>query len=87
MDFNAAVSSPAYEGPELKFKTSAENLTWKYSFFSSSQSQGFKDQALGNSPQLVGDTVATYCPSRPSQLLVNNSNITLRLTKGKLLYK
>ena len=27
MDFNAAVSSPAYEGPELKFKTSAENLT------------------------------------------------------------
>ena len=57
MDINAAVSSPAYEGPELKFKTSAENLTWKYSFFSSSQSQGFKDQALGNSPQLVG----RYC--------------------------
>ena len=32
--------------------------------------QGFKDEDLGNSPGWSAATVATYCSSRPSQLLV-----------------
>ena len=32
-------------------------------------SQGFDDGVLGDSPCWWADTVATYCPSRPSQLL------------------
>ena len=37
--------------------------------FSSSLSQGFKDEDLGNSPGWWATIVANYCPSRLSQLL------------------
>ena len=37
--------------------------------YSSSRSQGFKDEDLGNFPGWQAATVATYCTSRPSQLL------------------
>ena len=37
--------------------------------YSSSLSQGFQDVDLGNSPGLWATSVASYCPSRPSQLL------------------
>ena len=36
--------------------------------YSSTLSQGFKDEDSGNSPGWWATTVATYCPSRPSQL-------------------
>ena len=41
-------------------------------WYSSSLSQGFEDEDLRNSPGWLASTVATYCPSRPSQLLANN---------------
>ena len=37
--------------------------------YSSTLSQGFEDEDLGNFPGWWAATVATYCPSRPSQLL------------------
>ena len=37
--------------------------------YSSTLPQGFKDQTLENSPGWWAVTVATSCPSRPSQLL------------------
>ena len=35
-------------------------------------SQGFEDKVLGSSPGWLADTVATYCPGRPSQLTWKN---------------
>ena len=37
--------------------------------YSSTLSQGFKDEDMGNSPGWWVATVASYCPNRPSQLL------------------
>ena len=36
--------------------------------YSSSHSQGFKEENLGNSPGWWAATVANYCPSRPGEL-------------------
>ena len=44
---------------------------WSWTFlqrFSSSHSQGFKDEDFGNSPGWWAATFATYFPSRPLQL-------------------
>ena len=54
--------------------------------FSSTRLQSFKDEALGTSPGWWTNTVATYCPSRPSQILANNRNITLRQSGWIALY-
>ena len=35
-------------------------------------SHGFEDNVLGSSPGWLADTVATYCPGRPSQLTWKN---------------
>ena len=61
-------------------------VTSKEQRFSSSLSQSFKDDVVGNSSCWWADTVATHCPSRPSQLLVNNHSKTLRQSGWKPLY-
>ena len=62
-------------------------VTSKEQRFSSSLSQSFKDDVVGNSSCCCwADTVATHCPSRPSQLLVNNHSKTLRQSGWKPLY-
>ena len=54
--------------------------------FSSSLSQGCNKWFLVNSPAWWVDTVATYYPSRPSQLLPKNCNKTSRQTGWKTVY-
>ena len=48
--------------------------------FSSTRSQNLD---LGTSPGWWADTVATYCPGRPSELLVNNCYKTLQTSEWK----
>ena len=48
---------------------SRATMTGYIQFNSSTLSQGFKDEDLGNSPSWWAATVATYCQSRHSQLL------------------
>ena len=54
--------------------------------YSSTLSQGFKENDLGNSPGCWADSVATYCSRRPSQLSAKNHTKTLRQSGWIALY-
>ena len=55
---------------------------------SSSLSQGFKYNILGDSPSWWADTVATYCPSRPKKFLaLTVTNIATDWMNSSIFYK
>ena len=65
--------SQSQQQPTLQEKQQRDPFPSRYiQRYSSSLSQGFEDEDLGNSLHWGAPTVATYCPSRPSHHLVNN---------------
>ena len=54
--------------------------------YSSSLSQGFKDKDLRYSPGWWATTVATYCPSRPSQLFTEQPQKNSEEVDGNRMY-